>query len=100
VSFDADLISNFERVEFPSELAQKNGTAKLKIPGGNNSSIVLDVQIETRMRIHPFDLGDRAGELRDFRRIVFSGEGMMRGDDFRGQKQSQSCSQKAGLYSH
>src|SRR4029453_6268078 len=74
--FDGDVVSHFERLARPPAPNEEVGAAQLKAPIGFLALLVLDVQIDPRMRIGPFHFRDRAGHRRRFLGVVFRSERM------------------------
>src|SRR5438874_2830948 len=90
IAFDRDLIAHFQGILSPSCPPQNQGRAEFDIPIRHVAALILDVYIETSMRIHPLDLGDDSCELDRRVLVILSRKGMMRERGAGQQRQSQA----------
>src|SRR5688500_19921410 len=58
--FDGDYLSEHQRVAAEPVPNQHVDTSELELPVRDDALVVLHVDIEARVRIGPFNLGDRA----------------------------------------
>src|SRR5438128_3593744 len=90
IAFDRDLIAHFQGILSPSCPPQNQRRAKFDIPIRHVAALILDVYIETSMRIHPLDLGDDSCELDRRVLVILSRKGMMRERGAGQQRQTQN----------
>src|SRR5208283_5460317 len=84
----------------PAEAHESVRAAELELPVGNRTRIVLDVDIETGMGIHPLHLGHRACERHRFGGVVFGGKRVMRHHWRGGGEQTEASHETEELSSH
>src|SRR5438093_2391696 len=78
IAFDRDLIAHFQGILPPPCASQNQRRAEFDIPIRHVAALILHVDIETGMRIHPLDLGDDSCELDRRVLVILSRKGMMR----------------------
>src|SRR5438874_1899017 len=78
IAFDRDLIAHFQGILPPPCASQNQRRAEFDIPIRHVAALILHVDIETGMRIHPLYLRDDSGELYRIVLVILSRKGMVR----------------------
>src|SRR5215469_16200562 len=76
-AFDGDLIAFLDRVAIPTGAEKMIGAAEFKIPDGDDTFGVFDVEVHAGMRIGPLDFSHNTGDGDGFLGVVLGGEGVM-----------------------